>query len=59
MIGENENKDLEKKIFLQIIDFSWEISLTISGTIKTSNRLKTAMVKKILCQNLKRSIYTF
>ena len=23
LIGEEQNKDLEKKIFLQIIDFSW------------------------------------
>ena len=27
IIGEEENKDLEKKIFLQIIDFSWRSHL--------------------------------
>ena len=26
-MGENQNKDLEKKIFLQIIDFSWRSHL--------------------------------
>ena len=34
MIGSEQYQDLEKKIFLQILDFSWRCSPTIFRTVR-------------------------
>ena len=46
ILGKEQNSSLEKKIFLQIIDFFLAISFTIFGTIKTSNWFKTIWSKR-------------
>ena len=45
ILGENQNNSLEKKIFLQIIDFSWRSHLQYLEQLKTGNWPKTIRPK--------------
>ena len=48
IVGSEENDDLQKKIFLQIIDFSWSPSITIFRAIKTIIGLRSYGQRSII-----------
>ena len=53
ILGEKQNKSLEKKIFLQIIDFSWRSHLQYLEQLRQVIGLRQ-YGQKILYLNLKR-----
>ena len=58
LIGEKENNDLEKKIFLQIIDFSWRSHLQYLEQLRQVIGLRS-YGQKTRYQNLKRVPFVF
>ena len=56
MLGEDQNNSLEKKIFLQIIDFSWRSHLQYLEQLRQVIGLRQYGQKDPLCQNLKKKL---
>jgi preprotein translocase subunit SecA len=57
ILGENQNNSLEKKIFLQIIDFSWRSHLQYLEQLRQVIGLRQYGQKDPLSEFKKRSIY--